>query len=170
MSLNFKMDGFKQLERSLSKLPKELSSGVERTALRTAAKPIEKKAKASAPTGTGKHSGLLKKSIGITVKKQKKGRNSGNLSARIGIRTGFKVSLGMRIARVTKGKRVIGQAYEAFKDPTKYAHLVEFGTSREAAKPFMRPAAEGSRGEVASLLAKGYDKGLARIVKKIKKS
>lgn len=167
--MKFKMDGFKELEKALSKLPKDLRDGVERTALRTAAKPIEKKAKAGAPVGVGEHSGLLKKAIGITVKKQKKGRNVGNLSARVGIRTGFKVSLGIRIARVTKGKRVAGQAYEAFKDPIKYAHLVEFGTAREAAKPFMRPAAEGSRNEVASLLAKGYDKGLTRIVKKIKK-
>jgi len=153
MSINFKMDGFKQLEKSLSKLPKALADGVERTALRQGAKPIEKKAKASVAVS----SGLLKQSIGISVKKSRGGANKGNLSARVGARTGFTKIIGIKDSVPIK------------QNPVKYAHLVEYGTSRTAAKPFIRPAAESSHGEIMDGLAKGYEKGMARTVKKIRK-
>jgi len=151
MSINFKMDGFKQLERSLSKLPKALSDGVERSALRAGAKPIEKKAKASVAVS----SGLLKQSLGTSVKKNRGGENKGNLSARVGARTGF-------------GKTEMVNGKPVRKDPVKYAHLVEYGTSRTAAKPFIRPAVESSKNEVLEGMAKGYEKGMARVSKKIK--
>jgi len=145
------MNGFKQLEKSLSKLPKALADGVERTALREGAKPIEKRAKAGVPVA----SGLLKRSIGISVKKNRRGENKGNLSARVGARTGFEQT-----------DMVDGVAVR--KNPVKYAHLVEYGTSTAPAKPFIRPAAESSKSEVLDGLAKGYDKGMGRVVKKIR--
>lgn len=152
MMINFKMDGFDQLEKSLSKIPKELRDGVERTALRAGAKPIEKRAKAGVPVA----SGLLQKSIGVAVKKNKSGSNAGNLSARVGARTGFK-----------EVQMVNGQPVE--KDPVKYAGIVEYGTATMPARPFIRTAVESSRGEVMSGLAKGYESGMKRIVRKIKK-
>jgi len=152
MMMQFKMDGFMQLEKALSKLPKQIRDGVERTALRTAAKAIEKRAKASAPTS----SGLLKKSIGVTVKKNKSGKNSGSLSARVGARTGY-----------AETQMVNGRSIK--KDPVKYAGIVEYGTAQMPARPFIRSAVESSRTEVVELLSKGYNIGLARIAKKIKK-
>jgi HK97 gp10 family phage protein len=152
MMIEFKMSGFDQLEKSLSKLPKEFRDSVERTALRVAAKAIEKRAKAGAPVG----SGLLKKSIGVTVKKNKSGKNSGSLSARVGARTGYAET------QMVNGKSVK-------KDPVKYAGIVEYGTAKMPARPFIRNAVESSRSEVMELLSKGYNQGLARVAKKIKK-
>ena len=152
MMISFKMDGFDRLEKALSKLPKELRDGVERTALRAGAKPIETKAKSGAPVT----SGLLRSSIGVVVKKIKSGKLAGTLSARVGARTGF-----------GETQMVNGQPVK--KDTVKYAGIVEYGTATMPARPFMRSAVESSRTEVMTGLAKGYESGMKRIIKKIKK-
>lgn len=160
--LEFK--GIRELVRNLESLPDKLQKSAEKAVLRAGASPIRKAAKAKAPSGKGPHAGLLKRSIGLSVKKVK-----GITSARVGPKTGFRVSLGMKIARKTKGKRVKGQPYEAFKDPSFYSHLVEYGTSHSAAKPFIRPAVDQTQSEVLSAMADGLDRHLTRQVAKLKK-
>lgn len=145
--------GHKELARALDKLPKEIANAAERTALREGAKPIAAAAKSNA--GRSKETGLLQESIGVTVKKVR-----GRLSARVGARTGF----GREVSRGGYGPR----ARTVYSDPSKYAHLVEYGTSKTAARPFMRPAIDSSAGEVVNNMAKGYAKGLDRAVRKLK--
>lgn len=64
---------------------------------------------------------------------------------RVGIKSG-RVALAGRggSAHTSQGARLL--------EPKKYAHLVEFGTSKMSARPFMLPAAEAERGPYASRL------------------
>ena len=142
-----KITGARELQRALARLPEELSKSVERTVLREGAKPIHSSAKSRVAVS----SGLLKKSLGITVKKTRKGQ----LTARVGARSGFKKT-------VTRNGKTVNA------DPAKYSHLVEYGTSHSPAKPFIRPAIDSASGQVMEAMAKGYDKGLDRVVRKIR--
>ena len=157
-----KIQGTKELNRAITRLAPELQRAAESAVLRAGAKPIATAAKAKAPVGRGKHRGLLKKSIGANVKKVR-----GETSARIGARTGWKVEVGEKT--VTTGvlfkKR---KKKKVYKDPSKYSHLVEFGTSHSAAQPFIRPAVESTQSQVVGAMAEGYDKYLDRVVKRIR--
>jgi len=165
-----RISGFKELDMALSKLPEELARTTEAAALREGGKPIRREVIARAPTGKGKEAGLLKRSIGLNVRKNKKGSaEKGRYTARVGPRTGFKIAVGTAVATVTKGKRKKGERYTVYKDPTKYAHLVELGTSHSAADPFIRTGSEAAESEVINGLARGYEKGLAKAVDKLRK-
>ena len=141
-----KVDGIKELRRALDRLPKELQRASETTALREGMKPVLKTARGIAPNDTG----LLKKAIGLTVRKGKNG-----VTARVGARTGFK-----------KEVKRNGKTVKA--DPSKYSHLVEFGTSHSAAKPFIRPAVESNTSAISDGIAKGYEKGLEKAIAKVR--
>jgi HK97 gp10 family phage protein len=173
MSLQVSITGHHEIMRKLSRLPEEMRKKTEMIALRDAMKPTAKAVAAKA--AAIKDTGLLSKSIGLSVRKQKKkGLYQGTYSARVGPRTGFKVSKGTRVAKKTKkskkGKllRTKGQSYEYFQDPVKYAHLVELGTSHSAAKPFIRPGIAQTESGILNRLASGYDRGLSLAIKNIK--
>jgi HK97 gp10 family phage protein len=142
-----KVSGIRELSRALERLPKELQRASETNALREGMKPVLKTARGTAPSDTG----LLKKAIGLTVRKGKNG-----VTARVGARTGFKKQV------TRKGKPVTA-------DPSKYSHLVEFGTSHSAAKPFIRPAVESNTNAITDGLVKGYEKGMEKALRKIRK-
>jgi HK97 gp10 family phage protein len=167
-----KVDGMKELQRALAALPAELQRQSETTALREGMKPVLKTARALAPIGRGPHKGLLKKSIGLTVRKGKNG-----ITSRVGARSGFKIEIGKqtarsnRYAKTRKGKLLVtkkGGQYTVYKDPSKYSHLVEYGTSHSAAKPFIRPAVESNESAITEGLANGYEKGMEKAIAKIK--
>ena len=141
-----KVTGLKELSKALANLPKELQRGAESTALREGMKPVLKSARAKAPKDTG----LLKKAIGLTVRKGKKG-----ITARVGARTGFR-------------KQVMRNGRTVTADPAKYSHLVEYGTSHSAAKPFIRPAVESNTAAINKGIADGYEKGLSKAVAKVR--
>jgi len=140
------LKGTRELLNSINKLPFQLQKSAEVAVLRAGAKPINKAAKGKVPSD----SGLLKKSLGINVAKVK-----GITSARVGARKGWRSEV------VRNGKKVIA-------DPSKYSHLVEYGTSHSSAKPFIRPAVESSQSQVLAAMAEGYDKYLDRVVKRIR--
>lgn len=148
MTSAIKITGARSLAQALERLPQELAKNAETTALREGMKPVLAKARASAPTRTGQ----LKKSLGLTVRKGKRGANAGQFTARVGPRGGFAVT--------KDGKRI---------DPVKYAHLVELGTSRMPAKPFIRPAVESSEEAMMAGMAAGYEKGISKAVAKLRK-
>lgn len=95
---------------------------IMRPAIGEAASAVAKAARARVPVETG----LLKKSIGTSVKTTKKG----NVVGVIGPRRGFK-------QQVNRPSRIVQNTTA---DPTKYAHLVEFGTAHSAPQAFLRPA------------------------------
>jgi HK97 gp10 family phage protein len=151
---------FKDVQKALAKLPEELMKSSEKSVIRAGAKPILKSAQAKVPQVTG----LLKKSLGITVKKP---RGESYPTARIGARTGFQGKfLGVR---VSKSKKNFGKKYNSYQNPFKYVHLVELGTSHSAAKPFIRPAIDAAQNEVIDAMAQGLDKHLTRVAARLAK-
>lgn len=161
-----KIEGIKNLQRSLASLPDALQKAAEKAVLRSGGKIIEKSAKSKVPTSTQfyLHSGLLRDSIGTNVKKVR-----GITSARIGPRKGFRVKIGTAVARKTKGKKTKGETYDKFQDPLRYSHFIELGTSRAPAKPFIRPALEATKGDVIGAMSDGLDKHLTRVAKRLAK-
>ncbi len=126
-----RIDGLPGLLRSLEGLQDKLRKKTLKDAIGAASKVVLWEARRRAPRG----SGLLRKSLGRKVKVY---RNSGVVVGIIGPRTGFKIQVGVRIRGKNAGKPI-------YANPTQYAHLVELGTRRSAAKPFLKPAFEGSR-------------------------
>ena len=151
----FKVDirGLSQLLRNIDALPEKLRKSAETAVLRAGAVPIRKHAKSQA--AKSKDSGLLMQSISLSVKKFK-----GVTSARIGPRKGMR-------KKVTRTDERTGNTYEELADPNKYSHLVEFGTSHSAAKPFIRPAIDAAQGEVVNAMAAGLDKHLTRVAARL---
>lgn len=152
---HLKITGLSQLARNIDSLPEKLRKSAEIAVLRAGAVPIRKYAKVHARKS--KDTGLLEKSIGLSVKKFK-----GIASARIGPRKGMR-------KKVTRTDERTGKTYEEIADPNNYSHLVEFGTSHSAAKPFIRPAIDAAQSEVIDAMAAGLDKHLTRVAARLAK-
>lgn len=151
-SQTLQIHGTAALIKTLNGLPDRLKKSGEKAALRAGGAPIRKAAKTNAKKS--KDTGLLMRSIGLNVKTVQ-----GFTSVRIGPRKGFRQAV-ERTDKVTGKKRV------EMADPSNYSHLVEYGTSHSAAKPFIRPAVDSAKGEVLSAMATGLSKHLARAAKK----
>jgi HK97 gp10 family phage protein len=150
------LSGFAELERALLALPKELADNVEKVAVRWGMVPLRKAVKAR--TKAIKDTGLLSDSIGLSVKRvRKKGQNTNRYTARVGPSSGFRKMIHRK-----------GRGLE-FADPRNYAHLVEYGTSKMPAKPFLRNSIAASEDAILAGLVKGYNKGLPRAVAKLKR-
>lgn len=155
-SASVKLTGIKELETALLKLSPELARIVEADVLREGMKPVRKAAqgRAAAISDTG----LLAKSIGLNVRRiRRKLQYQNRYTARVGARTGFRTTV------TRKGKKKPEIA-----DPSKYAHLVEFGTSHSPAKPVIVPALLESEGAIMDAMARGYDKGMTKVIRKIR--
>jgi len=172
--VGFRIQGLKKLNDAIAGLPQELAKSAERSVLSAGAKPILTAAKAKAPIGKGIHAGLLKASIGLNVKKTK-----GSWSARVGPRVGFRKF----VKKATRRKDIFaksrkrglikagnkGDQYDVFQDPVRYSHLVEYGTSRAKAQPFIRPAMDSASDKVLDAMTAGLDKHLTRTVARLRK-
>jgi HK97 gp10 family phage protein len=154
------LTGFRGLEAALLKLPAELAKTVEADVLRGGMTPVRKAAQTYAKRI--RDTGQLYKSIGLTVRRvRKKGQNVNRYTARVGPRGGFGITLGTKTKGKNKGKSIR-------RDPRFYAHLIEYGTSRQPARPFIRPALASSESAIIAGMAKGYEKGMAKVVRKIR--
>lgn len=156
MSVTITPSGIAELRAALEALPQELRNGSERTALRAGAKPVLKAAKGFL---TVKDTGLLAASLGITVKKSRK---KGIVTARVGPRGNFGQWVTRKKLVPQPGGGVKVYQYREYANPASYAHLIEYGTSKMAARPFMRPAIHSARGAVEKEMANGFRKGLQR--------
>lgn len=118
-AIRVQIRGGKQLQRKLNRLASVTQRKIMRPAVSAGLVPFNKSAKRRA----ARSSGLLSKSIGTRVKVY---RRSGVVYGVVGPRTRFSAMVGGVTAR-----REI---------PTKYAHLVEFGTSAHIIRPKNRKA------------------------------
>lgn len=133
--------GLKELNDALAQLPERIGKNVLRGAVSSAAAEVRKEAKAKAPIYTGPVSqghpppGALRRAV---YQKQIPER-SGPLQQTffVGVRHGKKYQ--------SVGKK--GANLDAY-----YFPFVEFGTSRMAARPFMRPAFEGKKNAAVQAL------------------
>lgn len=174
MSIAVSIKGLKILNDRISDLPKELLKSAERAVLSAGGKPILQAAKANAPVGKGPAAGLLKKSMGLNVKRVK-----GVWSARVGPRLGFGKKIGTgkrrkdRFAKSRRRGRIqtakVGDSYDIWKNPVYYSHLVEFGTSKTPASGFIRRAVESSAPGTFDAMAAGLDKHLTRTVERLRR-
>ncbi|MDD5359489.1 MAG: HK97 gp10 family phage protein [Sulfurovaceae bacterium] len=124
-------DGFAEVKKALSQLPTHLQEKVMVGATRAAAQVIATEAKHNAPEDTG----LLKKSIGV-ARAKRKDTKPGHIK--------FYVVPKSKVQGTAKVS-VNGQKGKIrYKIHSWYAHFDEFGTSKMAAKPFLRPAFENS--------------------------
>ena len=143
LKTDMKLTGAKELIQTLDRLPRAMQRRVVRPAVRSALSPINKAAKRKAPTDEK----LLKKSIGVKVKSFAR---AAIIWGAVGVRKGFR--------QVIDGKP---------RDPRRYAHLVEFGTERAAAHPFMRPAYDENKAKAFSILRAKIAIGLSRLVRRL---
>lgn len=151
------------MAEALARLPIEFQTSAEFQVLGSGAKVIAKKVKEMAPVGTGEHAGLLKASIGYKIKGvSKRSAVQSGRTARIGPKAGMAKNVGTISRGKNKGKSRI-------KDPRHYAHILEYGSARVPAQPFIAPGIEQAKGEAFEVMAKGYTKALDRIAKKIRK-
>lgn len=122
------ISGWREVNMRLSRLDQKIQTQINRKAVKAAIDPVVAMARMLCVEGKGEEAGLLKKSLGAVIRQRK-----GVVLAVAGPRSGFKVALG----KVTRGPN---KGATVYKNPTRYAHLVEFGTVHSAAKPFMTPA------------------------------
>lgn len=135
-----KVDGLKELGRSLNKLGRSLRGKIVRKALKESGKPILAAAKANVPVDTG----LLKKQLKIKMMKAKGGR--------LGVKVGTQ-------AKIKKNKETGERTKE---NAAQHAWIVEHGTAPRftedgkstgtmPAQPFLRPAFDANKDLAVSI-------------------
>ena len=159
----FKIVGLDALNRKLQTFGWRVYKNVMRRAVRAAAKPIVRKARATAPVRTG----TLKKSIDVRIKAYQR---SETVVAVIGARKDIAYG-GGGLAKRAKGqsKSEFAKATEGFHKPFKIIHLVERGHGGKKparARPFLEPAlisqSHAAISALKSKLAAGIAKEAAR--------
>ena len=142
LGITVELFGEKELLAMTRRLPVKVYRKAFRSALTKTGRRIARRAKDFAEKS--KETGLLKKSIGSKVWT---GRDGMTMGVVIGPRTGFRqaVVTGKKGRKKALSKKktmeaISGGGEQTFRDPVKYAHLVEQGTKRVAARPFLRPA------------------------------
>lgn len=133
--------GLRELGEAMRDLSSEVANKLARRATASAARVVQKEAKRRVPVGEKPH------------KVGKKIVQPGNLQKNIGITRNKKSSFTSR--HDVKWRR------DGF-----YGLFLEFGTRKMAARPFMRPALEASRGKALEAIKKTLSTGIARARKK----
>lgn len=152
--MEIRLEGIEDLKRALSDASKKIRTKAVRRALFEAGKVIQAAARVAAPvlsvpTKTRK-SGTVRRNI--VVRASKFTRKSGNEGVYISVR-------GIRgQARVKR----LGKAGASNPNDPYYWRYLELGTSKMAARPFMRPAAENKGGAAV-------DKFMQSVVPQIEK-
>ncbi len=143
-----KIEGARQLARKLDELGSKIAKRVVKGAVNGALTPINKAAKRRVT----KQTGALKASLGKKVKVYPGGVIWGAIGARADPKFWREGSDG----RIRK--------------PAFYSHLVELGTIRVMARPFLRPALDATAGEALQVLrtktAAGIDKEVLKLAAK----
>ena len=139
--ISAEVTGQDDLAAALNGIVKKARTAIGNEAVVTALTRVEMATKRHAEWS--EETGALKESIGIKVKPYKKGAIIFGI---VGPRKGFK-----RPDPSGKG----------FRDPVKYAHLVENGTSHSAPKAFMRPAFAETKNEMVQDIARVIGAGVA---------
>lgn len=151
MDLEFNLFGEKELEQVFEALPERMQKNVLTSALRGGASVISKAAKANIKSDGTVRTGLLHKSITVKVKRY--------------------TSAGVVYAAVGPSRTVVGTTEKGRRiAPANYAHLVEFGTIRSRAQPFLRPALDRNRQAAFDGITARAQKGLVREIKKLRKA
>lgn len=140
MTLSFKIEGGKQLERALKRIGPEFEKKIAKSAVRAGANVIAKEARLLAPD----ESGTLKRSIKVVARSKRVGDAVASVVTR-------------------SGKRWTARGMNAW-----YAGMVEFGTEKRPATPFLRPALDGKGAEAVKAMAKKIRERMSKLAASIK--
>lgn len=141
--------GLKQVEKNLLELQEKIERELMRDSLRKAARPMLRQAKANAREFD--ETGTLRMSLGVKVKTFKR---AGKIIIYAGPRTG-------KARQGPDGRK---------RDPIRYAHLIEFGTSRGVkATHFLERAFTARVGEAFGIYVTELRIGLPRIVRRVER-
>ena len=158
--MQVKIFGLEQLKKALNQLPVEIQQKALRSAVSASAKVVVDAAIAKAPAGD---TGNLKKAI--YRYRSRSGSGTGGETYLVGVRKGKKAyantARNRRLNRVGKKYTVEGEAY--------YWRYLEFGTVKMQAKPFMRPAFEGSKSRILDVMKERLGKAIQDQAKKLAK-
>lgn len=165
MKIAVKLNGLQDVMQRLNAVNGELRSTILRKATTAGAQVLTKEAKGRAPRETG----LLRKSLGYKVRVYRGGEL---VLAMVGPRSGFKrsvVTLGSRGAisgTKAASKLLAAGGFAGTRNPVRYAHMSEFGTSRSAAKPFLRPALNAAHDRIVEIMRQTIEAGISSALSK----
>ena len=178
-SFDFKIDGIDALAAKFSAVSYDIQRKGGRAALRKAAKVVEDAARAGALRIDDQQTA---EQIARNVTLRWNGRlfkRTGDLGFRVGVLGGARAPQSAKSdrRRARSGTRSLAELGEipgrGKGNPggdTWYWRLVEFGTSKVGAKPFLRPALEQNVAAVTSTFVREYTKAIDRAVKRQSKA
>lgn len=144
--LTVQVEGFRELDKALGELGKSAGRATLKRALTKAAQPIADRAHALAPIDKG----ILEGSIVVSSKFVNRAGFAEYGATLRGGGTKTEARTALRGAR--RGGNSETRAELTVAAPAPHAHLVEFGTVKMDAQPFMRPAWESEKqGALASI-------------------
>ena len=149
----FRLEGFKELDEALGKLPKATAKNVLKRTLNKAADPIDDDASASAPKDTGR----LERSVITGTRLTRSQRGS---------RGSYQLDGSFRAAAKNYVEVHVGTAMSR-------GMFQEFGTFKDNPQPFMRPAWEANKAKALEIikaeLGAEIEKAAKRYAKKLAK-
>lgn len=157
-SISFSLVGVNQLVSTLNTLKDDVKRKGGRFALRKAANLVAERIRANAERLDDAETG---RNIADNVAVRWNGREfkrNGNLGFRVGILQGAVLPKGGEPADTSQGAA------------TPHWRLLEFGTEKMPAQPFVRPAAENNVGEIVNEFITQYEKALTRAIRRANKT
>ena len=154
-SIGFALEGIDSLVGKLEAISYDMKRKGGRSALRKAAQVVANKAKEGAERLDDPETG---RSIAANIALRWNGRLfklSGDLGFRVGVLHGAVLKSGGDLSA---------------NSPTPHWRLLEFGTAKMAAQPFMRKALADSISEVTSTFITEYEKAIDRAIKRAAKA
>lgn len=157
MDVKFKLEGADLINAKLKEVTSDVKRKGGRFALRKAAQIVEQAARENAADINDPKTGRsIQENIALRWS-SRRFKRTGDLGFRIGVKQGALLP--------KKGEEVDTSAG----GPTPHWRLVEFGTKRAGAHPFMRPALANNIGAATAEFIKQYGKALDRAIKRAKK-
>lgn len=150
MKVDIKVQGLKELGQQMDKLDKKVRNRIARAATAAGARHIRDTAKAMVPVDTGQ----LKQNI---VVKKFRDRQPDKTLYGIGL-ISKESTYGDTKTNRRKGRA--GKSY--WTDKAYYGHMVEFGTRKMPAQPFLRPALETQKEQTVAVVKKRLTEELVK--------
>lgn len=160
-----RMSGFRELDKALGELPKATARNVLKRTLVKAAQPTVDEARRVVPVDKGD----LRDSIAASAKlKNRVGNTEYAAAMRAGLGRGAALSA-MRDARRAAGGGSFAELYVG-PGPLPHAHMVEFGTVKMAARPYLRPAWEATKRQALSIIRTELGQEIIKAARRLAKS